>query len=54
MCEANDENIYMAWICTMPDCPTMEDFIDIAMSDEQYNDCFDKFVELIQYEGNRW
>ena len=54
MCEANDEDIYMSWIYTMPDCPSDEDFIDIAMDDEQYNECFDKFVKLIAKSGNRY
>jgi len=54
MCEANDESIYMSWIYTMPDCPSEDDFISIAMDDEQYNDCFNKFVKLIQKDGNRW
>lgn len=54
ICEANDERIYMSWTYTMPDCPTHEDFVDIAMDDEQYNDCFDVFVKLIQDKGNRW
>lgn len=51
---ANDERIYCSWIYTMPDGASEEDFIDIAMDDEQYNDCFDKFVRLIQKDGNRW
>lgn len=54
MCEANDEEIYMVWIYRMPDCPSEEDFIDIAMDDEQYNECFDLFVELIEKSGNRY
>ena len=54
MCEANDESIYMTWIYTVPDCPSDEDFIDIAMDDEQYNECFDKFVRLIAKNGNRY
>ena len=54
MCEANDEYIYMAWIYTVPDCPSDEDFIDIAMDDEQYNECFDLFIKLITKKGNRW
>jgi hypothetical protein len=53
MLEANDENIYMTWIYRMPDCPTEEDFIDIALDDEQYNECFDLFVKLISRDGNR-
>ena len=54
MTEANDENIYMTWIYLMPDCPSEEDFIDIAIDDEQYNACFDLFVKLIAKEGNRY
>ena len=54
MCEANNENIYMVWIYLMPDCPSEEDFADIAINDEQYNECFDLFVELIAKKGNRY
>lgn len=51
---ANDEGIYMSWIYTMPDEPSEEDFIDIAMDDEQYNECFDAFVRLIANKDNRY
>ena len=54
MCEANDERIYMSWIYLMPDCPSADDFKDIALDDEQYNECFDLFVRLVQKDGNRW
>jgi len=54
MRNANDEMIYGSWIYTMPDEPSEEDFESIAIDDEQYNECFDKFVKLIKYEGNRW
>ena len=54
MLEANDENIYMSWIYLMPDCPSEEDFESIAIDDEQYNECFDLFVKLIAYKGNRY
>lgn len=54
MCEANDEHIYMTWIYLMPDCPSIEDIRDIAISDEQYNECFDLFVKLIAKSGNRY
>ena len=54
MIEANDESIYMTWIYRMPDCPSEEDFIDIAMDDEEYNACFDLFVKLIVKDGNRY
>lgn len=54
MCEANDESIYMSWIYVMPDCPSDVDFEDIAIDDEYYNECFDKFVMLISKNGNRY
>ena len=54
MCEANDESIYMSWIYTMPDCPSEDDFLYIAMDDKNYNECFDKFVRLIAKDGNRY
>ena len=54
MMAANDESIYMTWIYTVPDCPSNEDFIDIAMDDEEYNHCFDLFVKLIAKNGNRY
>ena len=54
MAEANDENIYMSWIYTMPDCPSEDDFESIALDDKQYNECFDKFVRLIAKDGNRY
>lgn len=54
MSTANDEEIYMIWIYRMPDQPSEEDFIDIAMDDEEYNACFDLFVKLIAKDGNRY
>lgn len=54
MCEANDESIYMSWIYLMPDCPSEDDFLYIAMDDKNYNECFDKFVRLIAKDGNRY
>ena len=54
MCNANDENIYMSWIYLMPDCPMEDDFIDLALDDNQYNECFDLFVKLIAKKGNRY
>lgn len=54
MREANDENIYSTWIWEVPDCPSEEDFVSIAMNDKAYNDCFNLFVKLIAKEGNRW
>ena len=54
MIQANDESIYMSWIYLMPDCPSEEDFESIAIDDEQYNECFDKFVRLIAKPGNKY
>lgn len=54
MCEANDENIYAAWIYIMPDGAMEEDFIDIASDDATYNECWDVFMRLIQDKGMRW
>ena len=55
MREANNENIYWSWATYgVPDCPSEEDFIDMALDDEAYNETFDLFVELIQKKGNRW
>ena len=45
----------MSWIVAgVPDEPSEEDFNDIAMDEEMYNECFDEFIDLIKYEGNRW
>lgn len=54
MCEANDEGIYMTWVIFVPDCPNDEDFEDIALDDNTYNECFDLFVKLISKKGNRY
>lgn len=54
MIEANDERIYMTWIYRMPDCPTEDDFVSIALDDEEYNECFDLFIKLITKKGNRY
>ena len=54
MMYANDESIYMTWIYRMPDCPSEEDFKDIALDDEEYNACFNLFVKLISKDGNRY
>lgn len=54
MCLSNDECVYSSWVYTMPDCPTEDDFICMAMDDDDYNACFDAFVKLIKYDGNRW
>lgn len=55
MCNSNDEEIYYSWIVTgVPDEPSEEDFEYIAMDDDSYNECWDLFVKLVKYNGNRW
>ena len=54
MMNANDEGIYMTWIQLVPDCPMEEDFVSIALNDDEYNECFDLFVRLIKKDGNRY
>lgn len=54
MLNANDESIYMSWIYFMPDGAEKEDFKDIALDDDLYNECFDLFVKLIRKDGNRY
>ena len=51
---ANDEGIYMIWIYLMPDGATEEDFKDIALDDDLYNECWDLFAELVKRKGNKW
>lgn len=55
MLNANDERIYMARITGwIPDEPIEEDFVNCAEDDEQYNETYDLFVELIVKRGNRF
>lgn len=54
MQNANDEGIYMSWIYLMPDGATEDDFKYIALSDEQYNECFDLFIKLVAKSSMRW
>lgn len=54
MRNANNENLYMSWIYTMPDEPSEMDFKEIAINDSSYNDCWDKFLRLAQKNGMRW
>jgi hypothetical protein len=55
MCLANNESIYYNnWIYLMPDEPSEDDFVSIAIDDDQYNECFDLFVKLIAKDGNRY
>ena len=55
MCNTNDEDIYMAWVTNgVPDCPSEDDYVSIALDKEAYNECFDLFVKLVQKKGVRW
>lgn len=52
MCLANDENIYMAWATEgMPDCPSEQDFFEVALEEEECEEMFELFKELIQKKG---
>ena len=54
MLNANDEEIYMTWIYTVPDEPSEQDFIEIASDEKEYNEVFDLFLRLINDEGERY
>jgi hypothetical protein len=54
MLMANDEEIYMTWIYTVPDEPSEQDFIEIASDEKEYNEVFDLFLRLINDEGVRF
>ena len=54
MCNCNHEGIYEHWIYLMPDEATEEDFFDMALSKENYNECFDLFLKLVAKNGMRW
>ena len=54
MQNANDEGIYMSWIYTMPDGATEEDFKDIALDDDMYEECWSAFLRLVKEEGMKW
>ena len=43
----DDEDYYMTWIYTMPDCPSVYDFEDIAEDAEMYNEVEELFKRLI-------
>lgn len=54
MINANDEEIYMAWISgNVPDCPSDDDFECIAEDDDTYNETCDLFVKLVKNKDYR-
>jgi radical SAM superfamily enzyme len=50
---ANNENIYMSWIITVPDCPQDDDFEWIAEDDDRYNEVCDLFIQLVSKKSYR-
>ena len=44
----NDEEAYMAWIVTVPDEATVEDFIDIARDDKFFVEVLETFVRIFE------
>lgn len=44
----NYEGIYYSWIYEFPDGATLNDFIEIALDEEQFNACYKVFLKLIQ------
>ena len=48
---ANDENFYMRWIYLVPDEPTNDDFLDIALDEELYADTIKLFKQLVAKEN---
>lgn len=54
MLNANDEGIYMSWICGgVPDCPSEDDFEFMAEDDDCYNEACDLFAELVSNKDYR-
>lgn len=47
MLNVSDEDYYMTWIYTVPDCPSEYDFEDIASDDEEYKHVEEVFKKLI-------
>lgn len=43
----SDEDYYMTWIYTVPDCPSEYDFEDIASNEEEYKHVEELFKRLI-------
>lgn len=55
MSNANDEYIQFAWFTDgIPNGPSEDDFFSVALQDEDYNEIFDLFVELIAKKGVRY
>ena len=48
----NDGDAYMDWIDTVPDGATDDDFVDIAESNELYDDVCAAFMRIVKGYGN--
>ena len=49
----DDERAYMTWIYEVPDCPSDEDFRDIAEDQEMWEDVCELFSNLIKEYDNK-
>ena len=47
----NNENAYAEWIETVPDEPSVYDFMDIAEDENLRNETWEEFCRLIRYYG---
>ena len=55
MSSSNDEELYMRWIVGgIPDCPSEDDFENVADDEELYTDCCNLFTELVQKDSWRY
>ena len=49
----NDENAYFgSWVYVVPDCPTDDDFEDIAEDSNHFNEVCELFTRLIKRYGD--
>ena len=51
VCNFNHENAYMSWINLVPDCPSEEDFVDMAEDDDDMDEAVKLFFALIKRYG---
>ena len=51
VCDFNHENAYMRWINLVPDCPSEDDFADMAEDDGDMESAVKLFFALINHYG---
>ena len=51
VCCFNHEDAYIRWINLVPDCPSEDDFADMAEDDDDMNDAAKLFRTLIKWYG---